>query len=138
MRSGSNVTKKKGFKVWRPASLLEVRNREPGYHYRWVNKEPLNISKKLAEGWEFAEKEELVGEDGRVKERVTEYRTLVLMKIDEETRQAREEYYSAETDRQSVLTPKQRAMQNVNIVTDGVEMPADVINAHLYNPSTLK
>lgn len=43
---------KKGSKSWTPSNLGEVENKEPGFRYRWVSKEPDNIAKKHAEGWE--------------------------------------------------------------------------------------
>jgi hypothetical protein len=103
------VAKKKGFKTWRPASMLAIRDRDENFTYRWANKEPLNQSKKLAEGWEYLPKtsgETPVSEDGRHLD-LREYKSLILMRMPNEIKEARTKYYDDMTDRQCVH-PKKR------------------------------
>ena len=96
---------KKGKPSWRPAQALDVKVRDKSMRPRWVNKDPANISKKLAEGWTFVDKGQAEHarpsnvETGKGLGGMTEYRDVVLMHIPEETAQARAEYYREITDR---------------------------------------
>lgn len=44
---------KKGKPTWKPASVTDVIEKEPGKRYRLLNKDPDNLSRKKAEGWEI-------------------------------------------------------------------------------------
>ncbi len=92
---------KKGKPTWRPAQMMDVRDKNPEYTYRWCDKDSQNIQKKLAEGWEFAKEDHIVEpsvNDGKPLGSTTEYRELVLMKLPKETAEARSEYYQNLTD----------------------------------------
>lgn len=43
---------KKGKRSWKPASVINVAPR-PGYTPRMINKDPDNMARKMAEGWEI-------------------------------------------------------------------------------------
>lgn len=106
---------KRGKKTWKPAQKLDIRNKKEGFRYRMVDKDQMNIQKKLAEGWSFANKErgtaadhvkpENIG-DGQELGSVTEYRELVLMILPEEDGKARDEYIEERTNQQTVGVKK--------------------------------
>lgn len=113
----SNVkVKAKGRPSWRPATVLKVPFKEPGFRYRWRHGDPANLQRAVEEGWEFVQKPTGVQkqpieninssdvEEGRIKTSITEYRGLVLMRAREELMQERDEYYAERTDAQ-VVTP---------------------------------
>lgn len=100
---------KKGKKSWSPSNLGDVRNKEDGFRYRWVRKDQDNVEKKKEEGWEFvsskdASKTSAIHPDSRPDEpnQLTtnvERRDGVLMRLDEDTALAREEYHREKTQR---------------------------------------
>ena len=113
------VKSKKGNKSWKPADVLGVKEK-PGISYRWVRKDPLRLQQKKAEGYVFANeltgtKPELVDERAHhghgTDDTVVEYADMVLMAIDDETKQARDEYFEEQTLAQSVL-PGKRALRD--------------------------
>lgn len=100
---------KKGKASWKPATALKAQNID-GFRTRWTNKDPINMQRKEAEGWEIVDPnkglrsehehpEDL--ESGKPLTSITEYRELVLMALPEEVAQAREEYFTAQTDAQT-------------------------------------
>jgi hypothetical protein len=100
---------KKGKKSWTPSNLGDVKNKEAGFRYRWVRKDLDNIEKKKEEGWEFvsskdASKTQAIHPDSRPDEPnpITsniERRDGVLMRLDEDTATAREEYHKDRVQR---------------------------------------
>lgn len=96
---------KKGNRSWKPASLLDLKNKDPNFRYRHVRKDDDNIARKLAEGWEFVDgldKVEHTEPTGRpdLGKRLTsviEGRDWITMKMPEETARARDEYINAKT-----------------------------------------
>jgi hypothetical protein len=103
---------KKGKSSWRPASMLDLSNKDPNYRYRWVSKEPGNMMKKTAEGWVPANKingggsaEHLAPgliQDGKQLDGNINYRESVLMVIPEEKAKERDSYFSDQTARQTL------------------------------------
>lgn len=102
-----HATKKKGNPTWKPASLLDVRNKQDGYNYRFVRKDADNIAKKSEEGWEMvssmndkAERDAPYGRamEGKALSTVQEGSDWVLMRIPEEMAMKRAEYYNQLTD----------------------------------------
>ena len=102
---------KKGNPSWSPATRLDVRNRRAGFRYRWCDKDPANIEKKLAEGWVFVNKTSgLPGElerrdqphDGSDLTTTKTYRELVLMALPEDIGLARDRYVADQTRKQTV------------------------------------
>lgn len=100
---------KKGNRSWKPAQRLSLADVPKGFRPRWVENEPQNVEKKLAEGWVFADG--LNGPDlehdapkeasgSKPLASGTTYRELVLMALPEEIGQARDEYHKGLTDRQ--------------------------------------
>lgn len=89
-----------------PPSLLPTPNPEPGFTFRWVathvlgTANPVNMSKRFREGWEPVKAEDhpelgLAQVSGNV-----EIGGLMLVKIPVEKVQARNAYYSGQTQRQ--------------------------------------
>lgn len=103
---------KKGNNSWKPAGITDVTDKEPGYRYRFCNKEPENLAKKVAEGWEpvsglQADKAKLVQNTNEAKPltSVHERRDTILYRMPEEIAQSRDDYYNKITARsESVLT----------------------------------
>lgn len=102
---------KKGKPSWKPASLNEFRNKEPGYVYRMIRKDPDNISRKAAEGWEIVSdlqsKDATHIEPGRVNDgkpltTVQEGKDWVLAKMPQEMADERAAYYDNETQRRTM------------------------------------
>ena len=102
---------KKGNASWNPATRLELRGKKPGWRYRWCDKDPANIEKKLAEGWVFINKTTgLPGElerrdqphDGSALTTTKTYRELVLMALPEDIGLARDRYVADQTRKQTV------------------------------------
>ncbi len=98
---------KKGNSSWKPASVTDVTGKEPGYRYRWVNKDPDNLAKKVQEGWETInglQSDGATPEDSRINDghkmtSVTEKRDVILQRIPEELALERDAYYNNESDR---------------------------------------
>lgn len=103
------MPRKKGKPSWKPARKLDVRNKQEGYHYRWIARDAENIDRRMAEGYVFANKETGIhGEhvrprdvvDGKELEGVNTYRDVVLMATPDETKKARDEYYQRQAAKQ--------------------------------------
>jgi len=102
---------KSGRTSWQPASVTEVTNKEEGYRYRWVIKDPHNLAKKEQEGWEKvdglqANKVSIKDEGARVSDptRMTslyEKHDVILQRIPEELAEQRDAYYNNETARRT-------------------------------------
>lgn len=99
---------KKGNSSWTPASITDVRGKEPGFRYRWVNKDPDNLAKKEAEGWESLNGLQADGttsessnriDEGKSLTSVREKRDVILQRIPEETALKRDAYYNSENER---------------------------------------
>lgn len=101
---------KKGKSSWKPASAMEVLQKEDGYRYRWANKLADNLAKKELEGWETvsglqADKSIHVDagrmNDGKPLTSIRERHDCVLMRIPEETAQGRDEYINNKTEQRT-------------------------------------
>ena len=99
----------KGRRSWAPARMLDLNGKMPGFRYRWVDVDPSNIRKKLAEGWQFVNKETghpVEHQDpglmhgGTAPDTSVRYRDVVAMALPEETGQARDEYFREINERQ--------------------------------------
>lgn len=97
---------KKGKPSWKPASVTEVTNKEPGYRYRWSNKLPDNLAKKAQEGWETvsgvtSDKANAVDDgsmnSGKKLTSIYEKHDVVLQRIPEEVAQERDAYINGQT-----------------------------------------
>jgi len=96
------VTSKKGREPWKPAQLLSVRDKTPGFRYRWCDKDMDNIRRKEEEGWiKVSSTTSLKGEHDRPVNTVdgaplcrdgVDYREVILMALPEERGLARDEY----------------------------------------------
>lgn len=104
---------KKGTNSWKPASLNEFNNKEPGYRYRMVHKDPNNLAKKKAEGWSTVSgvnSSKTVRQDpNKIEEgaltSVSEGKDWILMKLPEDAAKARDEYHNKKSaDRIKGLT----------------------------------
>lgn len=101
---------KKGNSAWKPASLNEFTDKEPGYRYRMVRKDPDNMADKAAEFWEPVSGIQSSNTkqidpnriaEGKALTSVQEGKDWVLMRIPEEKAQERDAYYNAETARRT-------------------------------------
>jgi len=97
---------KKGNSSWKPSSVTDVVGKDPNYRYRWVNKDPDNMAKKEAEGWEKvnglqAESVDTLdpSKDGHKMTSVIEKRDVILQRIPEDLAQERDAYYNGENQR---------------------------------------
>ena len=119
-----SITKKTGKKSWRPARMLHSMNEEAGFRYRWCDKDPANLDKKQAEGWEFVSKSKQVDKPDastasasdieyadRTLTTLTEYRELIRMRLPEDIALERDAYFNNITDKQTSTTPKERMQQ---------------------------
>lgn len=101
---------KKGKSSWKPASVTDVTDKEPGYRYRWARKDDDNIATKLANGWEVvskltSDKTSLAEErftDGRRLTSTHEKKDLILLRTTEEHALEINEYYNNETERRTM------------------------------------
>lgn len=99
---------KKGKPTWKPASVIKVKPRE-GYTPRMINKNPDNMARKMAEGWEIesglsgssGNLEQGYGriDDGKSMTSVSERHDCILGWLPNETAEARREYYNNQTIR---------------------------------------
>lgn len=98
---------KKGNSSWKPASVTEVINKEPGYRYRWANKHPDNLAKKKLEGWEtvsgIMSDNSVAPEprinDGKPLSSIHEKHDLILQRIPEEVAKERDRYHDELNER---------------------------------------
>lgn len=99
---------KKGNDSWKPASVTDVANKEPGYRYRWSRKDPANLYKKDQEGWETVSdltSDQAYPEDsnkiteGKSLTTVYEKHDVVLQRIPEERAKLRDKYWNDESER---------------------------------------
>ena len=100
------TAQKTGKKTWAPATKLATFGKEPGINYRWCDKDPQNIERKLAEGWEFvndtAHKSIETDTDSVSQDDLSgakQYRELVLMAMPTEMADARAEYFGDQNEK---------------------------------------
>ena len=96
----TQATKKKPTQPWRPAPILAVTGKKPGFGYRWVR--PDQVDKRLAEGWELVKKGQadapaVTGIESResVEDDNVRRRDMYLMRAPKELIEARDAYYRA-------------------------------------------
>jgi len=99
---------KKGKRTWKPANLLDATGKDPNYRYRMCRNDESNISRKLAEGWEFVNKTtdpnvRVIGagtvEDGAQTDTTQRQRELVAMRLPMELKLQRDAHYAEEVNR---------------------------------------
>lgn len=105
---------KKGKPTWQPASRLDFLGKEDGYRYHVARKDPDNLAKKKAEGWENVSALQSPGtehqdpnkiEHGKPLSSVLEGTDWILQRMPEDLAQARDEYMDNERKRRvSALT----------------------------------
>jgi hypothetical protein len=98
-------------KQWSQPELLPEPDKQPGYAYRWIRTstlnqaDPINLSRKLREGWEPVSVEEqpqfqlLVDPNSRFKDNI-EIGGLLLCKTPSEFVKQRNAHYAAQADAQ--------------------------------------
>jgi hypothetical protein len=98
-------------KQWSQPELLPEPDKQPGYAYRWIRTstlnqaDPINLSRKLREGWEPVSVEEqpqfqlLVDPNSRFKDNI-EIGGLLLCKTPSEFVEQRNAHYTAQADAQ--------------------------------------
>jgi hypothetical protein len=101
---------KKGHRTWKPAQKLTVKNENPEIHPKWCQDDPINIQRKLDEGYFFINKTtgapiEYEGTgmvpDTKSIDSAVKVRELVLMGLDDETYEARKAYFAERTKDQT-------------------------------------
>lgn len=122
---------KKGNSSWKPASVLDVTDKEEGYRYRWSSKTPDNLAKKSAEGWETVSKlqsspaghDSLRIQDGKQMTTTLEKHDCILQRIPEEIALERDAYHKDRNDKQvSGLTSHIKK----DLAKDGAEAHGDI------------
>lgn len=89
--------KKKPTTPWKPAAVLDVTGKKPGYRYHFCS--PQKVSRRQMEHWEVCKQGDgesvdaaflgSIGVDGVIRKN-----ELILMRIPEESAQSRDQYYS--------------------------------------------
>lgn len=105
-RPPMNTVKEPTRPGWKPAARMGGIQAPRGYTARWVADEPDNIARKKEEGWVMlpADKNEKdfetkdVTDAGKLDSNIR-YRGMIAMMLPDDKKQARTEYYKAETDR---------------------------------------
>ncbi len=107
---------KKGSSTWKPANVLDIFDKEPGYTYRIVEKSPRNVAKKQREGWEIVSGIQSSGtgnntgnylDKGSQMTSVVEGYDYVVMRIPDEMAQERTDYFNAESGRRMSALKRQ-------------------------------
>lgn len=107
-KTDSEAPIKKGNSTWKPANILDVFDKEPGFRYRVVEKTPRNVAKKQREGWEIVSAIQSPGtgnltgnylDKGKAMTSVLEGFDYVIMRIPEEMALERDAYFDAESNR---------------------------------------
>ena len=104
-----NPPVKKGRVSWKPASVTDVVDKDPSRRYRLLNKDPDNLAKKKAEGWEIENGVSQSGakmlvddEAGKNLTSTYERRDVILASMPEEMAQERNDYFSEKTQKRTV------------------------------------
>lgn len=98
---GDNLQGKRS-KPWKPASLLDVKDKDPNYTYKWCKTELMD--KRVAEGWEPVHGKgntnapALTLLDGTQFTNLIRKRGLVLCRMPKDVAKSRSEYYQRLTD----------------------------------------
>lgn len=101
-----------------PPSLLPTPSPEPGYSFRWVathilgEANPVNMSKKLREGWEPVKAEDHPELGLGLKSGNVEIGGLMLVKIPTERVEARKAYYNGQSQNQMESVDNSYMAQN--------------------------
>lgn len=99
---------KKGNSTWKPANILDIFEKEPGFRYRIAEKSPRNIAKKRREGWEVVSainSPNTVNETGNYMDKANQQTSVlegydyVVMRIPEEKALERDAYFNGENSR---------------------------------------
>lgn len=102
---------KKGKRSWKPATLNEFFDKEPGYRYRMASKDPFTLAKRKQEGWETVsalsgngekhQDPQRVGLDGKALTSAIEGPDWILQRVPEEIAQEMDSYFQDENDRRT-------------------------------------
>lgn len=118
---------KKGRRSWAPADILQIRDLDDKYRYKWANSDPANIQRLIAEGWEVCsgvsgDKSRRADEnsvhDGVRLSSVDSYRELVKLRIPKELAEERNAYFR-EQAQQQVMGLKAKTKEDMANATGG-------------------
>lgn len=107
---------KKGRSTWKPANVLDVFDKEPGYRYRVVESSPRNVAKKQREGWEIVSGIQSPGTGNRTGNYLDKGAPMtsvlagydyVIMRMTEEDAEKRDAYFNNESERRMSSLRKQ-------------------------------
>ena len=124
----------KGKVSWAPARMLDLANKLAGFRYRWVDTDVANVRKKLAEGWQFVNRETGhpvehldpgLMHGGQAPDSSVRYRDVVAMALPEEMGQARDEYFRDVTARQ-IAGVNDAAADKLRNVAPGASLKGDL------------
>lgn len=122
---------KKGKRTWKPANLLDVKGKDPGFRYRMCRNDDANIARKQEEGWEFVNattdpEVRVIGagtiEDGAKTDTTQRQRELVCMRLPEELGKERDEHYGEVINRRK-RDLKRRAQKDLGTDDKGRAAP---------------
>lgn len=91
---------------WKPAARMATIKAPQGFNERWVSDEPDNIARKKEEGYVMMSQKDNKGsfetqdvtDTGQIDSKIR-YRGMVAMMLPDDMKEARTEYYKAETNR---------------------------------------
>ena len=117
---------KKGRPSWRPAHMLDLVKKTPGFRYRFCNNQPDNLEKKWSEGWRLVNRAtgamaEHYEEYAQITGGLT-YRGMVVMALPEELAKEREAFFDKKT-RQQTASIKQKLQTQIDEAADAARAP---------------
>lgn len=128
-KAESEAPLKKGRSAWKPANILDVFDKEPGYRYRVAEKSARNIAKKQREGWEIVSAinspntgNNAIGDGvnlGKSSTSVLEGHDYVIMRLPEELALERDAYFNGESARRMSALKRQTKDELGKIGKDG-------------------
>jgi len=94
---------KKGNTKWKPANILELKNKDPNYAYKWAKRDESNIQRYEEEGWEVVDsKTDSVKsirangiDNGAQTDTTIKSREFILIRTPNENAEARRNYYKS-------------------------------------------
>lgn len=127
---------KKGRSTWKPANVLDIIDKEPGYRYRVAEKSARNIAKKQREGWEVVSAINSPNTDnksigngvdiGKPTGSVLEGYDYIIMRIPEEDALERDAYYNSESSRRMSALKRQTSDEFSKIGKDGAPVHGSI------------
>lgn len=132
----TEVPLKKGRSTWKPANVLDILDKEPGYRYRVAEKSARNIAKKQREGWEIVSAINSPNTDnksigngvdlGKQMGSVLDGHDYIIMRIPEDMAQERDDYFNGESSRRMSALKRQTTEEFSKIGKDGAPVHGSI------------